>query len=143
MRTRSSTSERPAVDPDTVVDLSRRSGDLLRAVIAARAEDGLTSEDLVIYLAVGHLGVDGAGPIPRLTPRTFLDIAGFLGIPRETVRRKLGRLADRGFVEIGPGGVVVRDVAVWLRHVEALVVPVAAAIEAMPRHNARPRGAQL
>ena len=110
-----------SVDPGVVAEMSRRSGSLLRAMAAARAEEGLAAEDLLIYLAIGHLGVDGSGPTPRLTPRTYLDIAAFLNVPRETVRRKVVRLADRGFTQIGPRGVVVRDVAEWLRHVEALV----------------------
>lgn len=107
-------------DPRSVVDLSSRAGRLLRAAGEARAREGLAAEDLLIYLAIGHLGLDGSGAIPRLTPRTHLEIAEFLNIPRETLRRKVGRLCDRGYTRIGPGGVVVRDIAVWLAHATAL-----------------------
>jgi len=109
------------LDPRSVVDLSARAGRLLRAAGEARAREGLAAEDLLIYLAIGHLGLDGSGVIPRLTPRTHLEIAEFLNIPRETLRRKVGRLCDRGYTRIGPGGVVVRDVAVWLTHAAALL----------------------
>lgn len=128
------------VDPETVVDLSRRTGMLLRHLGDVRRRDGLGAEDLLIYLAVGHLGVDGAGAIPRLTPRTYLEIGGFLGIPRETVRRKVGRLSDRGLVQIGPGGVVIRDVAEWLRHVEALFSPALRDDRTRPSSRLRPEG---
>lgn len=109
------------LDSRSVVDLSSRTGRLLRAAGEARAREGLAAEDLLIYLAIGHLGLDGSGVIPRLTPRTHLEIAEFLNIPRETLRRKVGRLCDRGYTRIGPGGVVVRDVAVWLAHAAALL----------------------
>lgn len=112
------------LDARSVDDLSNRAGRLLRASAAARAKEALTAEELLIYLAIGHLGLDGSGEIPRLTPRTHLEIADFLSIPRETLRRKVGRLCDRGYTRIGPGGVVVRDVAVWLRCAEALLGPV-------------------
>ncbi len=107
-------------DPHGVLEISTRAGALLRATCAARARDGFTAEELLIYLAIGHLGIDAGGAIPRLRPRTFLEIAEFLAIPRETVRRKVGRLCDRGYAQLGPGGVVVRDLEVWLRHATAV-----------------------
>lgn len=107
-------------DPHGVQEASMRAGALLRATSAARTGEGLTAEELLIFLAIGHLGIDASGAIPRLRPRTFLEIAEFLAIPRETVRRKVGRLSDRGYAQLGPGGVVVRDLDVWLRHAEAV-----------------------
>ena len=109
------------LDARSVDDLSNRAGRLLRASAAAPAKEALTAEELLIYLAIGHLGLEGSGAIPRLTPRTLLEVAEFLAIPRETLRRKVGRLGDRGYVRVGPGGVVVRDVALWLRHAEAML----------------------
>jgi CRP-like cAMP-binding protein len=107
-------------DRRALVTASRNAGLLLRGAAEARARDGLTAEDLLIFLAVGHLGIDAAGEIPRMTPCTFLQIAEFLAVPRETVRRKIGRLCDRGFTRSGPAGIVVRDVDLWLRQASVL-----------------------
>ncbi len=106
-------------DRDAVVAASRGTGRLLRAAAEARARAGLGAEDLLIFLAVGHLGIDATGEIPRMTPCTYLQIAEFLAVPRETVRRKVGRLCDRGFTRSGSTGIVVRDVDVWVRQAAA------------------------
>lgn len=130
-------SDDTAFDRRAVAEVSRRIGGLLRATREARVDDGLTSEDLLIYLAIGHLGVDAAGAIPKVTPLTHLEIAQFLGIPRETVRRKVGRLGDRGYAQIASGGVVVRDVADWARCAAALFGPIDEATFSTPqRHEA-------
>lgn len=107
-------------DRDALVATSRHTGRLLRAAREARAVDGLAAEDLLIFLAVGHLGIDASGEIPRLTPCTYLQLAEFLAVPRETVRRKVGRLCDRGFTRSGPTGIVVADVGAWLRQASVL-----------------------
>jgi len=107
-------------DRGAVVAASANTGRLLRAAREARVRDGLTAEDLLIFLAVGHLGIDATGEIPRTTPCTHLQIAQFLGVPRETVRRKVGRLCDRGYTRGGPTGIVVRDLDAWMRQVAAL-----------------------
>lgn len=112
--------ETVSVEAGALADMSRRAGRLLRAAGRARAREGLTAEDFLIYLAIGHLGIDASGAIPRLVPLTHLQIADYLQVPRETVRRKVGRLGDRGYVQIGAGGIVVADVADWLHHVEDL-----------------------
>ncbi|MBV5265677.1 helix-turn-helix domain-containing protein [Pinisolibacter aquiterrae] len=93
---------------------ARHLGGVLRAMASARKERGLTSEEVLIFLAVGHLGLDGDGGLARVTPRTHGEIAAFLGIPRETVRRKIARLTDRGLTETTPHGVIVEDYAAWM-----------------------------
>ncbi|MER2605949.1 MAG: helix-turn-helix domain-containing protein [Siculibacillus sp.] len=108
-------------DPQMAETLSARAGNFCSATRSARVSDGLTLAELVIYLAVGHLGVDTSSRIPRLTPKTYLEIAEYLAIPRETVRRKAGRLVDRGLLQLGPGGVVVRDMEAWLARATALL----------------------
>lgn len=112
--------ETAMVEAGAIAEMSGRAGRLLRAAGRARAREGLTAEDFLIYLAIGHLGIDASGAIPRLVPLTHLQIADCLQVPRETVRRKVGRLGDRGYVQIGIGGIVVADVADWLHHVEDL-----------------------
>ena len=116
-------SDRGRFDRDSVVATSRSTGRFLRGANSARTRSGLAAEELLIFLAIGHLGIDASGEIPRVTPCTYLQIAEFLAVPRETVRRKVGRLCDRGFTWCGPGGVAVRDVEVWLRQASALFAP--------------------
>ena len=108
-------------DRDAIVTASRDTGRLLRAANEARVRAGLAAEDLLIFLAIGHLGIDASGEIPRVTPCTYLQIAELIAVPRETVRRKIGRLCDRGYTRTDRAGVVVRDVGAWLRQVSALV----------------------
>jgi CRP-like cAMP-binding protein len=119
-RAETAISDAAAAEAGALAEMSRRTGRLLRAAGRARAREGLTAEDFLIYLAIGHLGIDASGAIPRLMPLTHLQVADYLQVPRETVRRKVGRLGDRGYVQIGPGGIVVADVADWLHHVEDL-----------------------
>ncbi|NLH81020.1 MAG: hypothetical protein GX458_09305 [Phyllobacteriaceae bacterium] len=109
-----------AIDPVAVAARAARTEPFLKAVHGARMVDGLTAEDLVLYLALGRLGVDASGRVLRLVPRTYLEITAFTGIPRETVRRKIGRLCDRGFARVGPRGVVLSDVETWVEMVETL-----------------------
>lgn len=116
-----------AIDPAAVAARAARTAPFLKALHGARVIDGLTAEDLVLYLAIGHLGIDASGRVLRLVPRTFLEITAFTGIPRETVRRKVGRLCDRGFARVGPRGVVLNDVETWLETVETLFPSRAAA----------------
>ena len=110
-------------DRGAVVAASRSTGQLLRAANEARRRRGLAAEDLLIFLAVGHLGIDASGEIPRMTPCTYLQISEFLGVPRETVRRKIGRLCDRGYTRSSPTGIVVGDLDLWLRQAAALFAP--------------------
>lgn len=112
---KSAVTEKPPGD-GSVAGVAR----LLAAAGAARVEDGLGAEELLLFLAVGHLSIDRSCEMPRLMPRTYLEIAEYLHIPRETVRRKLGRLCDRGFGRIVPGGIVVSDLAAFTRLVDAL-----------------------
>lgn len=114
-------SEADRFDRRAIVAASRATGRLLRGASLARSRDGLAAEDLLIFLAIGHLGIDASGEIPRMTPCTYLEIAEFLSVPRETVRRKVGRLCDRGFTRCGPGGIVVHDIDAWLRRTAALM----------------------
>ena len=117
---------RDLFDRRAVVTASRDTGRLLRGARDARARDGLTAEDLMIFLAVGHLGIDASGEIPRMTPCTYVEISEFLAVPRETVRRKIGRLCDRGYTRAGPAGIVVRDIEAWLRRATMLFASAAA-----------------
>lgn len=119
------TQGRDLFDRRAVATASSDTGRLLRGAREARARDGLTAEDLMIFLAVGHLGIDASGEILRMTPCTYVEISEFLAVPRETVRRKIGRLCDRGFTRAGPTGIVVRDVDAWLRRA-AMLFPMAA-----------------
>lgn len=110
----------PARTPADLGRLSHRLGGSLRVFAEVRRGRGLTSDELLIFLAIGHLGLDGHGAVTRLVPRTHSEIADFTGVPRETVRRKIGRLCDLGLTEATSRGVVVCDVDQWSRVAEAM-----------------------
>lgn len=103
--------------------VSRHLGTALTGFAEARRVYGLGGEEILIFLAVGHLGLEPSGPVHRLVPRTNGEIAALTGIPRETVRRKIARLCDCGVTEMTPRGVVVRDIAAWSSFARMMAPP--------------------
>jgi hypothetical protein len=65
-----------------------------RSFSAARAPEQLTYEALI----------DGSRPPVEPEALNAQSVSDFSGIPRETVRRKINKLIDRGWVERGENG---------------------------------------
>lgn len=126
-RARSSDGSEPEASPDLVSadfdHVNRHLETALTGFAEARRVHGLGGEEILIFLAVGHLGLEPRGPVQRLVPRTNGEIAALTGIPRETVRRKIARLCDCGVTEMTPHGVVVRDIAAWSSFARMMAPP--------------------
>jgi CRP-like cAMP-binding protein len=94
----------------------------LRALTRVRQRCGMSNEDALVLMAIGRLGLvcEDARPVVR-RPVTGKDVAEEVAMPRETVRRRLGRLADLGLVDLDRQGATIRDLARWLELTAPLV----------------------
>lgn len=94
---------------------------LLRLFSSPRKRLGLTPDELLIFFAIGYLSTTLSNGAIRVTPINLIDVSAFLGIPKETVRRKNMRLVDIEYVGSTPKGVFVKDVGVWCQMLEPAV----------------------
>lgn len=101
--------------PSEISALSQRVGKVLRAFGVARGADRLTSDEVLVFLALGHLGQTANSYGVAVRPVTCLDLAEMLSIPKETVRRKLARLVDLQLAETTGRGTLILDQEEWRR----------------------------
>lgn len=95
---------------------------LLRSFASPRKRLGLTSDELLIFFAVGYLcATISTGGALQVTPVGLVDIAALLGIPKETIRRKIRRLAALEYVSCGPKGVLINEISLWGELLERLL----------------------
>lgn len=85
----------------------------LQAIGGARRQHGLAAEEALIFLAVGQLGLRFSNDATMVWPVTCLEISDLLQIPRETVRRKTGRLIENDWVAVTGRGFVLKNVEQW------------------------------
>ena len=76
---------------------------------------GLNLEEAIIYLAVGQLSISVDGSVPCLRPVSHIELATYLAVPRETVRRKAHRLTDQKMLLRVPHGLFLKDVQLWIQ----------------------------
>ena len=89
---------------------------LFRLMAVLRSRHGIELDEIVVYFAVGSLTFDPSqGSMVMLRPTNIASLSEFLGIPRETLRRKLLRLEEKELVQRSSSGFVVKDLAVWRR----------------------------
>lgn len=95
---------------------------LLRLFSSPRKRQGLTPDELLIFIAIGFLGIKLTGGAIQVTPVGMVEVSSLLGIPKETVRRKVTRLVDLDYVSSSPKGAFVKNVLVWCQMLEQVVV---------------------
>lgn len=88
---------------------------LLRVFSSARRRPALAADEVVIFLAIGHLSISVENDAVVIRPIGLTEIALLLGIPKETVRRKTLRLADVEYVACSPKGIVLKQLDIWCR----------------------------
>lgn len=92
----------------------RRLRRLLAAFGTLRTKERLAAEEALIFFALGQLAwSSGEGAMSKLVP--CAEISELLGIPRETVRRKAGRLVDLELATLTPRGLRIRDNPLWTK----------------------------
>jgi hypothetical protein len=76
---------------------------------------GFDLDDIIIIAACGAINFVGAKQeMPFAQPANIASIAGYIRVPRETVRRKLLSIEAKGFVRRYSGGYLVNNVSEWL-----------------------------
>jgi len=99
---------------------SDKAAKLIRLFSSARRRPAPTTDELLVFLAVGYLNVSMTGSdVIVIRPISLIEIAKLLGMPKETVRRKTTRLVDIDYVESTTKGIVIRQLSDWCRMLEA------------------------
>lgn len=87
---------------------------------SARKRSVLTADEVVIFLAIGHLSVSVINDVIVTRPVGLAEVALLLGIPKETVRRKMLRLAVVEYVGCSPKGIAITKLDTWCRMFERI-----------------------
>jgi len=99
--------------PDYVLQNRDTTARLLRLFSSPRKRLGLTSDELLIFFAIGYLCSTIADGAVQVSPIALVDVSAFLGIPKETVRRKTARLVGLDYVTCTTKGVLIKQVKIW------------------------------
>ncbi len=105
-----------------IATVSERLDTLLRVFSDMRERQKLTSDEIMIFLAVGRLGIAATPQGVTMRPVTCLDISQLLKIPTETVRRKAVRLEKIHFVRRTTRGIAIQNLDEWRRLAEMLTI---------------------
>ena len=112
------TSALPTLKPPQDLRQSlRRLRRLCQKLGEARTKSGLSAEDVLIFMALGQLSLSPSCEMSSARPVTYSAIAEALKIPKETVRRKVGRLIGGELVRSTPRGLMIADIDEWLQFI--------------------------
>ena len=82
---------------------------------------GFDFDEVIIIAACGAINFAGAKQeMPFAQPANISSIAGYIRVPRETVRRKLQNIESKGFVQRYSGGYLINNISDWLSLVDLL-----------------------
>ena len=101
-----------------LIDMGREGGDVLSPLLMAAVREA-------------NLAPIGAAAGEALRPVSINALAGSLGLPYETVRRRVHLMAADGRCEIGPAGVVAPDADRWTASDQARAAPLQARVRRM------------
>jgi len=93
--------------------LSERAYHLLCSLAQARSVQGLSAEEISVFLAIGYLSIAYSGNFIALKPITYREVSTQLAVPKATVRRKAIRLLDKKLISTTGRGVVISDIRAW------------------------------
>jgi DNA-binding Lrp family transcriptional regulator len=105
------------------IGLSRGGRDIVdAALLAATVQANVAPINQEPTLQLAYAALDAVAPDELRRPVSINAIAEMLGLPFETVRRRVARLARRGACVITPRGVLVPEAALATPEYEALVL---------------------
>ena len=91
-------------------------GALLGRVAEVRRRWSLDLEEALLYLCIGYLNTERSlrmGSHGFVAATNISSVANFIGMPKETARRKINKLIDGGLV-LNVGGIVIADIERWV-----------------------------
>lgn len=86
----------------------------LAGLFKFRAVSGLDIEQVLIYLALGSMNLEGShSAVVTIQPVNIATLCHAIELPRETVRRKLMQLEDQKLVRRSAAGFFIDDLNRW------------------------------
>lgn len=101
-----------------ITSATRVASRLFRLISGIRSRHGIDLDETMVFFAVGRLTLDPTQSMMVVRPTNIASLSDFMGVPRETLRRKLIRLEEREMVTRTSSGFVVRDMVQWRRLAE-------------------------
>jgi hypothetical protein len=100
--------------PLEILNLAARVKKALSGVFKFRAVSGLDIEQVLIYLALGSMNLEGShSTVVTMQPINIATLCHAIELPRETVRRKLLQLEDQKLVRRSTAGFLIDDLSRW------------------------------
>lgn len=107
---------------NNIQNLNAFAGSLVASFLRFRSEYDLDYDEVLIFMALGgHNFEPGSEGLMYVKPASIVSLVSLLDMPRETLRRKLLLLEDRGLVQRNGGGYVVKNLRDWLVFEELLI----------------------
>jgi hypothetical protein len=88
--------------------------DFLRRISAVQRQHDLATDELLTFLALGRLALSTSSIGVAMRPVKCGELSVWMKAPKETVRRRLSRLVDRGLVTMTKGGAMLGKVDEWV-----------------------------
>lgn len=100
----------------SILNLSAFTSALVASFLKFKNEYDLDYDEVMIFLALGRMNFEpGSGGLMYVKPASIVAMVSYLDIPRETLRRKMLMLEERGLVQRNGSGYVVKELNDWLR----------------------------
>lgn len=101
--------------PSEILALAGLSKKALTGVFRFRSVNGLDVEQVLIYLALGAMNLEGSqDSVVTVQPINIATLCQAIELPRETVRRKLLQLEEQKLVRRSAAGFFIDDLNRWV-----------------------------
>jgi hypothetical protein len=98
---------------DEIKMLHKRVAQILAMLGDIRDEQNLSAEEVLVFLAVGMLGITVTRAGVEVRPVPCSEISDLLHIPKETVRRRTAALIRRKMAAMTANGINVTNTFAW------------------------------
>ena len=103
-------------DQANILNLSAFASTLVSTFLKFKTDHNLDYDEVMIFLALGRMNFEpGSGGLMYVKPASIVAMVSYLDIPRETLRRKMLLLEERGLVQRNGSGYVVKELGDWLQ----------------------------